>query len=75
MPLAASTIGPIAKPREVHVTPDLPKTLGKMIRRLLRDIVDGRPLGDTTSLQDPTPQGASPRRTGPFDRPWNSVTR
>ena len=50
----ARTIGPIAKPRDVHLVPELPKTRsGKIMRRLLRDIVDGRPLGDTTSLQDP----------------------
>jgi acetyl-CoA synthetase len=48
-------IGPIAKPREIVVVPDLPKTRsGKIMRRLLRDIVDGRPLGDATSLQDST---------------------
>ena len=50
----ARTIGPIAKPRDIHLVPELPKTRsGKIMRRLLRDIVDGRPLGDTTSLQDP----------------------
>ncbi|MDF1477627.1 acetate--CoA ligase [Leifsonia sp. H3M29-4] len=50
----ARTIGPIAKPRDIHFVGDLPKTRsGKIMRRLLRDIVDGRPLGDTTSLQDP----------------------
>ena len=49
-----SVIGPIAKPRDVHLVPELPKTRsGKIMRRLLRDIVDGRELGDTTSLQDP----------------------
>lgn len=46
-------IGPIAKPRELIVVPELPKTRsGKIMRRLLVDISDGRPLGDTTSLQD-----------------------
>ena len=51
----AAAIGPIAKPRDIHIVQDLPKTRsGKIMRRLLRDIVDGRPLGDTTSLQDPT---------------------
>ncbi|WBU37322.1 acetate--CoA ligase [Homoserinibacter sp. YIM 151385] len=50
----AQVIGPIAKPRAIHLTPELPKTRsGKIMRRLLRDIVDGRPLGDTTSLQEP----------------------
>ncbi|TXK18998.1 acetate--CoA ligase [Homoserinibacter sp. GY 40078] len=54
----ARVIGPIAKPREIHLVPELPKTRsGKIMRRLLRDIVDGRPLGDTTSLQDPEGPG------------------
>ncbi|MET0974559.1 MAG: acetate--CoA ligase [Leifsonia sp.] len=48
-------IGPIAKPRDVIIVPDLPKTRsGKIMRRLLGDISDGRPLGDVTSLQDDT---------------------
>jgi acetyl-CoA synthetase len=48
-------IGPIAKPRDLIVVPDLPKTRsGKIMRRLLGDLVDGRPLGDMTSLQDAT---------------------
>ncbi|KZX20885.1 acetate--CoA ligase [Rathayibacter tanaceti] len=51
----ATAIGPIAKPRDVVVVPDLPKTRsGKIMRRLLGDIRDGRPLGDVTSLQDDT---------------------
>jgi acetyl-CoA synthetase len=54
----ADQIGPIAKPSTVLVVPDLPKTRsGKIMRRLLGDIVDGRPLGDTTSLQDDTVPG------------------
>ncbi|MCS5719866.1 acetate--CoA ligase [Herbiconiux sp. CPCC 205763] len=49
----AKEIGPIAKPRDIVLVPDLPKTRsGKIMRRLLGDIVDGRALGDTTSLQD-----------------------
>lgn len=49
----AAAIGPIAKPRDIHFVPDLPKTRsGKIMRRLLVDIAEGRPLGDTTSLQD-----------------------
>ncbi|MCU1639179.1 MAG: acs [Microbacteriaceae bacterium] len=51
----ATAIGPIAKPRHVFVVPDLPKTRsGKIMRRLLVDLVAGRALGDTTSLQDDT---------------------
>jgi len=50
-----AVIGPVASPRDIFVVPDLPKTRsGKIMRRLLADIVDGRPLGDTTSLQDST---------------------
>jgi acetyl-CoA synthetase len=48
-------IGAIARPRLVYQVPDLPKTRsGKILRRLLADLVDGRPLGDVTSLQDDT---------------------
>ena len=51
-------IGAVAKPRDVFLVPDLPKTRsGKIMRRLLGDIVDGRPLGDVTSLQDDTVPG------------------
>jgi acetyl-CoA synthetase len=46
-------ISPIAKPKYLLFTPDLPKTRsGKIMRRLLRDIGEGRPLGDTTTLAD-----------------------
>jgi acetyl-CoA synthetase len=46
-------IGPIARPKTVMFTPDLPKTRsGKIMRRLLRDIASGRQLGDTTTLAD-----------------------
>ncbi|MRG59153.1 acetate--CoA ligase [Agromyces sp. CFH 90414] len=49
----ATAIGPIAKPRDVVFVADLPKTRsGKIMRRLLVDLAEGRPLGDTTSLQD-----------------------
>ena len=48
-------IGPIAKPRDLFLVAELPKTRsGKIMRRLLGDIADGRPLGDVTSLQDDT---------------------
>jgi len=47
-------IGPIAKPRQVLITPELPKTRsGKIMRRLLRDVAEQRTLGDTTTLVDP----------------------
>jgi len=46
-------IGPIAKPKTIYFTPDSPKTLsGKIMRRLLRDVAEGRNLGDTTTLAD-----------------------
>ena len=46
-------IGPIAKPKYLQFTPDLPKTRsGKIMRRLLRDVAEGRSLGDTTTLAD-----------------------
>jgi acetyl-CoA synthetase len=48
-------IGKIAKPRHVWIVRDMPKTRsGKIMRRLLRDIAEGRALGDTTTLADPT---------------------
>jgi acetyl-CoA synthetase len=51
----AKVIGPIAKPKFLLFTPDLPKTRsGKIMRRLLRDIAEERPLGDTTTLADAT---------------------
>ncbi len=50
----AAKIGPIAKPANVVFTPELPKTRsGKIMRRLLRDVAENRPLGDTTTLADP----------------------
>lgn len=49
----AHDISPIAKPREIHVVPELPKTRsGKIMRRLLRDVAEGRELGDTSTLLD-----------------------
>jgi acetyl-CoA synthetase len=51
----AKEIGPIAKPRQILVTPELPKTRsGKIMRRLLRDIAENRTLGDVTTLLDPS---------------------
>jgi len=51
----ADTIGPIAKPKTVLFTEDLPKTRsGKIMRRLLRDVSEDHALGDTTTLADPS---------------------
>jgi acetyl-CoA synthetase len=47
-------IGAIARPDDIIFSADLPKTRsGKIMRRLLRDIADGKTLGDTTTLADP----------------------
>ena len=49
----ANEIGAIAKPKAIFITPDLPKTRsGKIMRRLLRDVAEGRNIGDTTTLAD-----------------------
>jgi acetyl-CoA synthetase len=51
----ATKISPIARPKALMFVPDLPKTRsGKIMRRLLRDIAQGRTLGDTTTLADAT---------------------
>ena len=51
----ALKIGSIARPEQIYFTSDLPKTRsGKIMRRLLRDIAEGRVMGDTTTLADPT---------------------
>jgi acetyl-CoA synthetase len=49
----AKEIGPIAKPRSIFVVSELPKTRsGKIMRRLLRDVAEDRPIGDVTTLAD-----------------------
>ncbi|MGI9023628.1 MAG: AMP-binding enzyme, partial [Acidimicrobiales bacterium] len=49
----AKRIGKVARPKTVIFTDDLPKTRsGKIMRRLLRDVAEGRDLGDTTTLAD-----------------------
>jgi acetyl-CoA synthetase len=51
----AKEIGPIAKPRQILIVAELPKTRsGKIMRRLLRDVAEHRSLGDVTTLTDPT---------------------
>ncbi len=51
----AKLIGPIAKPKTILFTDDLPKTRsGKIMRRLLRNVAEDEQLGDTTTLADPT---------------------
>ena len=70
----ATVIGPIARPKFLLFVPDLPKTRsGKIMRRLLRDIAEGRALGDTTTLADAAssrPSARTPARRRndvPFD--------
>ena len=51
----AKLIGPIAKPKTILFTEELPKTRsGKIMRRLLRNVAEDEALGDTTTLADPT---------------------
>ncbi|WP_153504184.1 acetate--CoA ligase [Cumulibacter manganitolerans] len=51
----ASEISPIAKPRQIMVVPELPKTRsGKIMRRLLKDVAENREIGDVTTLADST---------------------
>ena len=50
----ANKIGALARPEDIYLTAELPKTRsGKIMRRLLRDIAEGRAMGDTTTLADP----------------------
>ena len=50
----AKRIGKLARPKRIIWAEDLPKTRsGKIMRRLLRDVAEGRALGDTTTLADP----------------------
>ena len=61
-------LGKIARPKTVIIVPDLPKTRsGKIMRRLLRDVADGRQLGDTTTLADPNVVEEISRRAGEED--------
>jgi acetyl-CoA synthetase len=61
----AYVIGPIARPKFLLFAPDLPKTRsGKIMRRLLRDIADGRTLGDTSTLADAAVVDAIRERSG-----------
>ncbi|MGL5811256.1 MAG: AMP-binding enzyme, partial [Nocardioides sp.] len=51
----ANQIGAIAKPRQIMIVPELPKTRsGKIMRRLLKDIAEHREVGDVTTLADST---------------------
>jgi acetyl-CoA synthetase len=62
----AHDIGPIAKPRQILLTPELPETRsGKIMRRRLRDVAEQRELGDVTTLLDPTVVSAIRERMVP----------
>jgi len=51
----ADRVGKLARPKAIYFADDLPKTRsGKIMRRLLRDIADGKDLGDVSTLRDPT---------------------
>ncbi len=55
----SAKLGPISRPKKVVLVEELPKTRsGKIMRRLLRDVADGREVGDTTTLADPSVVGA-----------------
>jgi acetyl-CoA synthetase len=59
----AERIGKFARPKRIIWSDDLPKTRsGKIMRRLLRDIAEGRALGDVTTLRDPTVMSALQER-------------
>lgn len=52
--VVGQNIGAIAKPKKLIFTPELPKTRsGKIMRRLLKNLVEGKPIGDTTTLANP----------------------
>ncbi|MGE9807291.1 MULTISPECIES: acetate--CoA ligase [unclassified Janibacter] len=54
----AKEIGPIAKPRQILIVPELPKTRsGKIMRRLLKDVAENREVGDVTTLADSSVMG------------------
>ena len=61
----AKKIGALARPDDLIFAADLPKTRsGKIMRRLLRDIAEGKALGDTTTLADPTVVAALKEKYG-----------
>ena len=72
----ASRIGKFARPKRIIWAGDLPKTRsGKIMRRLLRDIAEGRELGDVTTLRDPDVMAASSRARSRSARPQGRVIR
>jgi acetyl-CoA synthetase len=64
----AERIGKLARPKRILWSEELPKTRsGKIMRRLLRDVADGRALGDVTTLRDPTAMASCKQRSPPRD--------
>ncbi len=58
-------IGAIARPKQVYIVNELPKTRsGKIMRRLLKDVAEGRTVGDTTTLADDSVMHAIATRLG-----------
>jgi len=50
-----SIVGPIAEPKKIVFTSKLPKTRsGKIMRRIIISLIQGRPIGDTSTLEDPS---------------------
>ena len=73
---SATEIGAIAKPKTIYFTPDLPKTRsGKIMRRLLRDVAEGRNLGDTTTLADASVVDELQRRAAEMPPRTDAVAR
>ncbi len=62
----AKEIGPIAKPRQILIVPELPKTRsGKIMRRLLKDVAENREVGDVTTLADSSVMSLIQQGLGP----------
>ena len=73
----ATQIGAIARPRNIFFVSDLPKTRsGKIMRRLLRDVAEGRPIGDTTTLADPAVMKLIEEMSGsPATQSFSAITK
>jgi acetyl-CoA synthetase len=67
--VVAERIGKFARPKRIIWADDLPKTRsGKIMRRLLRDIAEGRALGDVTTLRDPDVMGELEAKIAAYDK-------
>ena len=71
----AKEIGAIAKPRQIMIVPELPKTRsGKIMRRLLKDVAEHREVGDVTTLADSTVMDLIKQKEGRARRPRTDAT-